>query len=178
MPMPETPTDQERDPWSAGVTAYLMGEPLASNPHATREEGSPGFRWSEGWKAERQSQAEAAADVAYNEVMADPDATEADMQRALAEEEAQPKPKLAIILEGGLVQCVISDRPELFAGFDVCVIDYDSEGADDDEIFLVRQGDGSREEACVGHHEVTLAGIDLHDIEPKADALKSLEDEG
>jgi hypothetical protein len=58
-------------------------------------------------------------------------------------------PRLAIILHGGLVQCVISDTPEAFGG--VVVIDYDTEGCSEDELTDVPQGDGSGIATAVAH---------------------------
>jgi hypothetical protein len=208
MPMPETPTDQERNPCSMGATAYLMGEPQASNPFGTREEGSPGYLWREGWKAEQQSAAETAAAEARSDVLGGDDDEEgdegeasavspADMREALADllewashtggwdapcwdraksvmrrvrqAEDAPKPKLAIVLDGGLVQCVVSDRPEMFAGLEVLTIDYDTDGADDDELSSVPQAGGTDEEAVVGWHDITQATINLRDITPLVD---------
>lgn len=56
---------------------------------------------------------------------------------------------VAVVLEGGLVQSVITDNPHLVGmGFDV--IDYDTDGADQDDIAKIRQGDGSESEAVIG----------------------------
>jgi hypothetical protein len=90
------------------------------------------------------------------------------MRRVRLAEDA-PKPKLAIVLEGGLVQCVVSDQPEMFAGLEVLTIDYDTDGADDDEISTVPQADGTEEEAIVGWHDITQATTDLMGIKPLVD---------
>src|ERR1039457_5281910 len=71
------------------------------------------------------------------------------------------RPVLAIMIEGGLVQCVISDKPELFNGIDVLVYDYDTEGADEDEMIEVHDLDGEKKEAVGRVETVTLAGIDI-----------------
>lgn len=72
-------------------------------------------------------------------------------------------PTLAIVLEGGLVQAVVSDRPDAIR-MNVRVIDYDTDGADDDRLSEVPQGDGSVCYAFVEHHDLTEAGIDLDRI--------------
>ena len=67
---------------------------------------------------------------------------------------------LGIIVEGGLVQRVVSNTPDLVP-IEVLVIDYDADGADPDEIIMVRQADGT-DTPAVGHgEEITLATIDL-----------------
>jgi hypothetical protein len=93
----------------------------------------------------------------------------------LAEAQANAKlPTLAIILEGGIVQCVVSDNPSaaVAALNGILVIDYDTEGAD--EVSLVRQkpsrdakpGDPEQyAEAVVTSLGVELAGIGLGDDE-------------
>ena len=73
------------------------------------------------------------------------------------------RPTLAIVLEGGLVQAIVARRADKI-DLDILVIDYDIEGADDDEISLVPQGDGTFSEACVRSTSVTPAEIDLDHI--------------
>ena len=60
---------------------------------------------------------------------------------------------IVITVEGGLVQGVSSDDPKL-VGHEVVVIDYDSEGADREEIEHVPQGKGETEEATISLREV------------------------
>lgn len=55
-------SEPDRNPWSAGYSAFLLGEAQAANPHPTREEGSPGALWREGWKAAQMESAERPAD--------------------------------------------------------------------------------------------------------------------
>jgi hypothetical protein len=57
--------------------------------------------------------------------------------------------RLLINLEGGLVQAVLSEH----TAHDVLVVDYDTEGADDDEITEIPQDGGGVAEACA--HTVT-----------------------
>ena len=73
--------------------------------------------------------------------------------------------KMAIIIEGGLVQSIVTDDLENFPEFeDIMVIDYDSQGFEPDEISLVPQSDGGVAEALVGHLCVEEASIDLDGI--------------
>ena len=72
-------------------------------------------------------------------------------------------PDLVIALEGGLVQAVVTDQSDLL-GKEVLVIDYDTEGADPDEISLIPQEDGSIAEACTRWVPVSLASIDIENI--------------
>ncbi len=60
---------------------------------------------------------------------------------------------IVITLEGGLVQGVSSDDPNLVGG-EAVVIDYDAEGADPDETAHVPQGGGETEEAVISRREV------------------------
>ncbi|MES1934757.1 MULTISPECIES: hypothetical protein [Salinisphaera] len=78
-------------------------------------------------------------------------------------------PMLAIVMEGGLVQAVVSDRSEAIR-VNVWIIDYDTDGADDDELSEVPQGDGSFCDAVVDHRYLTEAAIDLHHIVDKTDS--------
>lgn len=71
------------------------------------------------------------------------------------------KPIVGIILEGGLVQSIVTncllDIPDL----DVIIVDYDVDGADEEDLFNVPQGNSSVSKA-IGHREaITEAGIDL-----------------
>jgi hypothetical protein len=60
---------------------------------------------------------------------------------------------IIITIEGGLVQGVSSDDPTL-VGQEVIVIDYDTEGADPDEVVAVPQDQGKTEDATIGRHEI------------------------
>lgn len=63
--------------------------------------------------------------------------------KAVADEYAPPK--VVVVVEGGLVSDIISTVPLQYG-----VIDYDAEGADEDEIFLVPQG-GLPPSRALGH---------------------------
>lgn len=72
-------------------------------------------------------------------------------------------PQLAVVLEGGVVQSIVSDRPDE-VNADVMVIDYDTEGSDEEGKSYVRQDDGSYAEAWVYSHGIGKATIGLDDI--------------
>lgn len=67
---------------------------------------------------------------------------------------------LAVILDGGLVQGVVTDG-NVMVGGEVTVIDYDTDGADDDEVTAIEQGDGNVADAFVSTWAVVAAGIVL-----------------
>ena len=74
----------------------------------------------------------------------------------------QAPPILAIHIEGGLVQAVFSNNPGNIAAKEIIILDYDTEGADGDEIILVPQCDGTPDVEAVSHIElIHQAGIDL-----------------
>lgn len=79
-------------------------------------------------------------------------------------EEGQPSPiNLAIVLDGGLVQAVVTDAPEAFKGINTMIIDYDCDAADphDDTLGIIPQSDGGFTEAFIQKTFIDRAGIDL-----------------
>jgi hypothetical protein len=71
------------------------------------------------------------------------------------------KPIVGVILEGGLVQSVISNAPERISDLDLIVLDYDVEGFEEECLLNVPQSSGEIAHA-VGHIEkITESGIDL-----------------
>lgn len=77
--------------------------------------------------------------------------------------------RIAVILEGGLVQSVVTDRPNLLPpDLEVLVIDYDTDGADPDDLSHVPQSDGSLSAAIIHHPTLERATIAL-------DAIRSLD---
>jgi hypothetical protein len=70
--------------------------------------------------------------------------------------------KLIIVLDGGLVQGVTGTGG--LVGCKVTVIDYDTDGADEDETTQVDQGDGSVADAFVQTEEVGAAAIPTDDF--------------
>lgn len=74
--------------------------------------------------------------------------------------DAEP-PKVAVVLDGGLVRCIVSDSPERLVPMNVVVIDYDIDG-DEEGIVQVPQGkDRPPEEAYANEFEITKAEIDI-----------------
>jgi hypothetical protein len=71
---------------------------------------------------------------------------------------------LAVVLRGGLVQAIVSNHPELMKGWNVLVIDYDAEGAEDSEVTLVPQDDGAMAKAIARFEPVEAAGVDLEQV--------------
>jgi hypothetical protein len=60
---------------------------------------------------------------------------------------------IVITLEGGLIQGISSDDPAE-VGKEVVILDYDSEGADPEEVSLIPQDDDSSEEAIISRQEI------------------------
>ena len=59
--------------------------------------------------------------------------------------DSRPKPRIVIVIEGGLVQEVLSTEPVNYA-----VVDYDIEGTEEDNLVAMPQGEGKTEE-CYGY---------------------------
>ena len=78
-------------------------------------------------------------------------------------------PAFAIVLEGGLVQCVVTQNPN-GVGTPYIIVDYDVDGADADEMITVPQEDGSIIDAVGRTDEIALARIDIAGIKPYAAA--------
>lgn len=90
---------------------------------------------------------------------------ESDVQeRALREVQkvlTQPDPHLGIILQGGIVQAIVSDQSERLEDWKVMVIDYDTESTPEEDLINVPQGDGSDSKAWVYLDSVNPPAIDL-----------------
>lgn len=72
-------------------------------------------------------------------------------------------PQVAVVLEGGVVQSIVSDRPDE-VNADVVIIDYDTDGMEDEYKSYVRQDSGTYAEANVYSLGVGKAAIGLDDI--------------
>jgi hypothetical protein len=66
---------------------------------------------------------------------------------------------LAIVMEGGLVQSVVSDG--MLPDLEIVVIDYDIEGSSPEHLVSVPQADGSSATAWAGFFPLEEATIDL-----------------
>ena len=73
----------------------------------------------------------------------------------------RPTPYLGIVLQGGIVQAIVSDQPELMADWKVMVIDYDAESTPNEDLVKVPQSDGSVSKAWAYLDSVTQTAIDL-----------------
>lgn len=80
-----------------------------------------------------------------------------------------PPPKIAVVLEGGLVQDIVSDRPNDVQPLTFMVIDYDTEGAEDDEKVTV-EGPDETAEACSRFIGLDEAVIDLQAVSEQLEA--------
>ena len=70
--------------------------------------------------------------------------------------------RLAVVMEGGIVQAVVADQPD--AAPCVAVIDYDTDGFETDELRYITQADGTKSSALVVEHFVAQASIDLDEV--------------
>ncbi|MDD2462463.1 MAG: hypothetical protein PHI97_00535 [Desulfobulbus sp.] len=74
------------------------------------------------------------------------------------------KPLLCIVLQGGLVNDVVSNRPEAFSGSECMVIDYDTEDCDPEDVIVVSQGGGKISTAVGRIEPIALSGIELQPV--------------
>lgn len=71
------------------------------------------------------------------------------------------RPVVGVVLEGGLVQSIVSNAPEQIPDMDVIILDYDVEGFEEECLLKVPQSSGEVAHA-VGHIEkIAESGIDL-----------------
>lgn len=77
---------------------------------------------------------------------------------------------VAVILEGGLVQCIVSDRPNDIQPMNLMVLDYDTEGVDEEELLQVPQKDGSISTATGRYVGFDYAEIGLSAVMDQLDA--------
>lgn len=75
---------------------------------------------------------------------------------------SSPPPRVAVVLEGGLVQAIASDRPDEVAPATFIVVDYDTKDSDEGEkLHEVTQGNGTTAQAYARFEDVSQAWIDL-----------------
>lgn len=73
-----------------------------------------------------------------------------------------PVPTVAVVMEGGLVQSIVSDSPEKLPPMKMIIIDYDTDGANEEDLVSVPQGKDRKEtEAFAGIWSIGQTGIDL-----------------
>ena len=80
---------------------------------------------------------------------------------------AKPCTRLAVVLEGGIVQAVIADQPDTAPA--VAVLDYDTDGYESEELCSITQSDGSQSNALVVEHYVEPTRINLDEIFQKTE---------
>jgi len=101
-----------------------------------------------------------------------------DIKRILAAApqptEASASPAFAVVMEGGLVQCLVTQNPA-GVGTPYVIVDYDVDGADDDELVTVPQRDGSVIKAVGRHDTIAAALIDIAGIKPFEDTPDAAE---
>ena len=90
--------------------------------------------------------------------------------RNVVSQRRQEPPTVAVILEGGLVQCVVSDRPNDIQPINLMVLDYDTEGEDEEELLQVSQKDGSVSTATGRYLGFEHADIGLASVMDQIDA--------
>lgn len=80
--------------------------------------------------------------------------------------------RVAVVLEGGIVQSVVADRPE---DIEVAVIDYDADGCDESKIVRLTQPDGSTSDAWVYDCMTERPRISLDEVfaDPPDDTIQS-----
>lgn len=83
------------------------------------------------------------------------------------------KPILAVTMDGGLIQSVVCNSPDLLQPLDVIIIDYDTEGTDKHELESVPQGDGTVTEAYCRLETISLAEIDLQSVHHQITGVKT-----
>lgn len=80
-----------------------------------------------------------------------------------------PGPILAVVMEGGVIQAIVSHHPERFKGIAAMVIDYDTDGASKEDLVDVPQPDGTVAVAYVCGIEVHSASIGLDQVKKNLD---------
>lgn len=98
------------------------------------------------------------AGLAYS----DPGAMRADLETLEAIVADNSLQRLAVVLDGGLVQAVVGENVPV--DLEVAIIDYDTLGAEDSDLMSVRQSDGSTAEAVVALQPIERPGIDLNSV--------------
>lgn len=71
---------------------------------------------------------------------------------------------IAVVIEDGIAQDVVTDDPGM-VGKDILIVDYDTEGADEDETVSVPQPGGYTAQAYAYTETVGMSAIDLKAVE-------------
>lgn len=83
------------------------------------------------------------------------------LRSAIARVETSERIIVAVHVEGGIVAGVSSNNPAALAGVEFLLLDYDTEGADDNELFAVRYLDNESSQAVGGPLELDASCVDL-----------------
>ena len=70
--------------------------------------------------------------------------------------------RLVVVIEGGLVQAIVADRPA--PALSVAVINYDVDGFESGELRYITQSDGSKAAALVAEHHVEPTAINFDEV--------------
>ncbi|MBB3268822.1 hypothetical protein FHW79_006498 [Azospirillum sp. OGB3] len=92
----------------------------------------------------------------------DPGTMRADLETLEAIVADNSPQRLAVVLDGGLVQAVVGENVPV--DLEVAIIDYDTLGAEDSDLMSVHQSDGSTAEAVVALQSIERPGIDLNSV--------------
>jgi|GEM_PF-6828632 len=77
------------------------------------------------------------------------------------QESAAAANRIAVIIEGDVIQAVVADRPQEVS---LATVEYSPDGFDASELHDITQGDGRRAQALVTEHFVEEAAIDLDEV--------------
>jgi len=72
--------------------------------------------------------------------------------------------RLAVVMEGGIVQSVITDQPDAAPAPAVAVVDYDIDGYEPEDLCHITQSDGRKVKALAVEHYVESTRIDLDEV--------------
>ncbi|WP_419606790.1 hypothetical protein [Thiolapillus sp.] len=84
-------------------------------------------------------------------------------------ETTKPCSRLVIVMEGDMIQSIISDNPE--SAPEIAIVDYDTYGCESGELRDITQGDGSQSLAHVTERYVEEADIDLDSVFLKQETM-------
>ena len=88
----------------------------------------------------------------------------------ILEEMRHPKKRqLAVVMQGGLIQAIVSHQPE---NIEVLSIDYDTDGYDESDLTLVKQSDGNYSQAYCVNECIQEPVIDLNQVTESMNATQ------
>jgi hypothetical protein len=132
----------------AALRYWKLATEIASRPH-----------WQREWVASGGAEMDIATDGGTLTPL-DVDAIDSLCERI----NADSTPRIAVVMEGGTVQSIVTDTPGLI-GTRIMVIDYDTDQASDDETIQVPQENGGLSRAMRQGMHITLGSIGLKEVE-------------